>query len=366
MTAAKGVVQWVLRSRIPDPRLSRWEPRPALRVPSTTVARAAFPAVDVHNHLGRWLRRDGGWMVDDPARLVGLMDEVGVAAVVNLDGRWGSELEANLDRYDRAHPGRFATFCHLDWSVLAADPRGGTASLVDSLARSREAGARGLKVWKDLGLRVRDRRARLVLPDDPRLAPVFEAAGSLGLPVLIHTGDPVAFFDRPDRRNERLDELRRHPTLGLAARLGPGLDRLYRALEAVVASHPGTTFVAAHVGCLAEDLARVGRLLERYPNLAVDLAARAAELGRQPRVAAAFVERFADRVLFGTDAYPPTLAAYRTWFRLLETADDHFAYSDASPPPHGRWAVYGLDLPSDVLRQVYATNASRLFGIGTP
>ncbi len=355
----------LLRARIADPPLSRWDPRPTLRVPGSEIHRAAFPAVDAHNHLGRWLRSDGSWMVDDVGALLAMMDELNLATIVNLDGRWGAELEANLDRYDRPHPGRFVTYCHLDWTLLRS--RRPTEELVAQLHAAARAGARGLKVWKDLGMRVRDGRGRLVLPDDPRLSDVFEAAAQLGLPVLIHVGDPVAFFHRPDRHNERLDELRRHPTASRATGLnalpglrGPGLPRLLEALESVVAAHPRTIFVGAHVGCLAEDLGAVARMLDSYPNLCVDISARAAELGRQPRVARRFIERFADRVLFGTDAFPPAADGYRAFFRLLETDDDYFAYSPSVPPPQGRWAVYGLDLPPEVLRRVYAGNAARL------
>ncbi|ABW15884.1 amidohydrolase 2 [Parafrankia sp. EAN1pec] len=369
---ARTAVLAMLRAGTADPRLSRWQPRPELRVPATTVGRARWPAVDAHNHLGRWLCRDGGWMVPDVGAFLALMDELNIMTVVNLDGRWGAELAANLDRYDRAHPGRFLTYCHLDWSLLRS--RRPSAALVASLRTSADAGARGLKIWKDLGLRVRDARGRRVLPDDPRLSEMFDVAGELGLPVMIHVGDPVAFFRRPDRHNERLDELRRHPTAaraGVSRRFpgcgGPGLPRLVEALESTVAAHPRTTFVAAHVGCLAEDLGRVERMLDAHPNLVVDISARLAELGRQPRVANRFITRFADRVLFGTDAFPPSADGFRGYFRLLETDDDHFPYSAEWPPPQGRWAVYGLGLEPDVLRRVYGTNAARLLpGVPDP
>src|SRR3954453_7184212 len=172
-----------------DISLHDFRPGAALRVPETYVPRARVPAIDAHNHLGRWLsdwvRADGDWVVQDVGALLALMDETGVEAIVNLDGRWGEELGANLDRYDRAHPGRFFTFCHVDWGDLDG--------AADSLAASRAAGARGLKVWKDLGLGVTDERGEFVLPDDPRLGDLWSAAGELGMPVLIHTADPVAF-----------------------------------------------------------------------------------------------------------------------------------------------------------------------------
>jgi predicted TIM-barrel fold metal-dependent hydrolase len=351
------------RAKLIDLPLRAYAPVPALRRVVTPVDRSPVPAVDAHNHLGRWLTPDGGWAVPDVPALLDLMDEVGVTAVVNLDGRWGSELEANLDRYDRAHPGRFATFCHLDWSALQGPNPART--LIRGLEAARAAGARGVKVWKDLGLAVEDGQGRRVLPDDPRLAEVFTAAGELGLPVLIHTADPLAFFQPLDRHNERLEELLEHPDWWFGGPGQPSFDRLLAALEAVVAEAPGTTFVGAHVGCAAEDLAWVDRMLATYPNFHIDLGGRMAELGRQPRAARRLLIAHPDRVLFGTDAFPPDREAYRTWFRFLATDDECFAYAPDCPvPPQGRWEVSALDLPADTLAAVYAGNARRVLGLG--
>ena len=343
--------------------LRDYAPVPQVRARVTAVARPAVECVDVHNHLGRWLTT-GAWLVPDVPALVELMDRCGVATVVNLDGLWGDELAANIERYDAAHPGRFATFCHLDWDLLAADD--GPEHLVRSLERSRAAGARGLKVWKDLGLHRRDGAGRLVLPDDPRLAPVFEAAGALGLPVLIHTADPMAFFEPLDEHNERLEELASQPDwwFGDADRF-PTFDRLLTALENVVAAHPGTTFVGAHVGGCAEDLDRVSRLLRACPNYAVDLGGRLGELGRQPRAFRRLVAEHPHQVLFGTDAFPPSPEAYETYYRFLETADEHFPYAPGEPvPPQGRWHISAADLPAELLGDLYAGNARRLLGLG--
>jgi predicted TIM-barrel fold metal-dependent hydrolase len=286
------------------------------------------------------------------------MDSCNITAVVNLDGRWGDELEANLDRYDRRHPGRFASFCHVDWDMLQ-DP-GVESRLAGSLERSVSAGARGLKVWKDLGLRVRDAGDRLVLPDDPRLDALWDAAGRLGVPVAIHTADPVAFFDPVDQRNERLEELLARPDWSFCGPMYPGFDRLLAALETVVAAHPATMFIGVHVGCYAEDLAWVSRMLENYANFHIDIAARIAELGRQPRATRALILRHPDRVLFGTDEIPPNRAAYQIYFRFMQTSDECFPYSPDDPPGSGRWQISALDLPADVLGRVYADNARRL------
>jgi predicted TIM-barrel fold metal-dependent hydrolase len=340
--------------------LRRWRPRPKLVVPEHLVARAAVPAIDAHNHLGRWLT--GGWAAPDVGALLALMDACNIAAIVNLDGRWGEELQDNLDRYDRAHPGRFATFCHVDWSVLAHLPAAEAAeALAASLRRSVEAGARGLKIWKDLGLHVRDQAGSLVLLDDPRLGPLVEAAGDLGLPVAIHTADPAAFFDPVDDRNERLEELLAVPDWSFAdVERFPRFGQLMGALESLVGDHPHTTFVGVHMGCYAEDLGWVRRMLTSYPNFHVDIAARLAEIGRQPRATRQLVRDFPDRVLFGTDCFPPDADVYRRHFRFLETDDEAFPYEENDPPSTGRWTISGIHLPTDVQRAVYHDNAARL------
>ena len=337
--------------------LADYRPYSRLRLPQSTVPRASAPAVDGHTHLGRWLTGER-WAVPDVAAFVDLMDSCNITAAVNLDGRWGNELEDNLDRFDRSHPHRFATFCHVDWDVLH-DP-GAEAKLAGSLERSVSAGARGLKVWKDLGLGVQDADGKLVLPDDPRLDALWETAGRLGVPIAIHTADPVAFFDPVDASNERLDELLARPDWSFCDPRFPGFNRLMEALEAIVAAHPATTFIGVHAGCYAEDLAWVSRMLERYPNFNIDIAARIAELGRQPRAARALIMNHPGRVLFGTDEIPPNRPTYEIYFRFMETADECFPYSPDNPPGSGRWPISALDLPGDVLGQVYAGNAERL------
>jgi hypothetical protein len=344
--------------------LRDWRPVAQVRAPARQVLRSAHPCIDVHNHLGRWLSEDGDWVVEDVDALLSVMDDCGVQTVVNLDGRWGEELTANLDRYDRAHPGRFVTFAHLDWAAaFAADdvPAALLAQLDDAVAR----GARGLKVWKDLGLKHRDASGGLVLPDDERLTGVFAAAGDRGLPVLIHTADPVAFFQPLDAHNERIDELAEQPDWWFGGPGLPSFDRLLAALETLVAATPGTSYIGAHVGCYAEDLTAVGAMLSRRPNFAADIGGRIAELGRVPRAFARLVAEHPRQVLFGTDSYPPDADTYRTTFRFLETDDEAFEYAPGCEiPPQGRWLISAAALPDlvsdDVLADFYAGNARRL------
>lgn len=345
-----------------DLPLRSYRPRTRLTLPAHAVHNARFPAIDAHSHLGRWLSawagRDGEWLVPDVEPWLERMAAFNVHGFVNLDGRWGDELRGNLEHFDERHPERIATFCHVDWSLLQ-QPSADTA-LVANLADSVAAGASGVKVWKDLGLHVRDSRNELVLPDDERLAGVWQAAGELGVPIWWHTADPVAFFDPVDERNEFLELLVQRPDWSFAGPEFPTFDRLMEALEAVVAGNPGTTFVAVHAGCNAEDLGWVSRMLDTYPNLNIDIAARLSQLGRQPRATRDLVLRHPDRVLFGCDEIPHTGAGYPRHFRFLETDDEHFPHSDEDPPTMGRWAISGIDLPDEVLRAVYGENAARL------
>jgi predicted TIM-barrel fold metal-dependent hydrolase len=340
---------------------------------ANTPCAARFPSIDAHTHLGRWLsswvERTGEWLVEDVDSWLSAMARYNVRAFVNLDGRWGDELQENLDRFDRAYPGRFATFCQLDWSLFAAGASG-IRRLRDSLEKSARAGAAGLKVWKDLGLLVRDAEGALVLPDDVRLSDIWEAAGELGLPVWWHVADPVAFFKPVDGRNEYYEQLVARPDWSFAGPQFPSFERLIQAMETVVSAHPRTTFVAVHAGCYAENLSWVRRMLAEHPNFNLDIAARLAQLGRQPRATRELIMRYPDRVLFGTDEVPPTgcgfdadpqyARRYQRHFRFLETADEWFAHADVQPQLLGRWGISGLDLPDDVLAAVYAGNSARL------
>jgi predicted TIM-barrel fold metal-dependent hydrolase len=220
-------------------------------------------------------------------------------------------------------------------------------------------GAEGLKIWKPFGLRVRDHLGALVSVDDPRLDPIWEMAAELKLPVLIHVADPVAFFWPLDEYNERWEELLQHPDWHFPSPPFPSFETILSALARLVVRHPQTTFIGAHVGCYAESLDWVGQLLDRCQNFFVDIAARIPELGRQPYAARRFFMKYADRILFGTDLGPDPLA-YRLYYRFLETDDEYFSHDTSDPPQQGRWQIYGLFLPDEVLQKVYFQNAERV------
>ncbi len=269
-----------------------------------------------------------------------------------------SELVACVNRYDDAYPGRFATFCHVDWTEL--DRPGFGERLAAGLAASAAAGAKGLKVWKDLGLHRRDYNGELVLLDDPRLEPLWAAVAAAGIPVAIHTADPRAFFEPIDEHNERLEQLLRYPQWSFAGPEFPAFGRLIDALESVVAGNPQVSFIGVHVGCYPEDLTRVGEMLDRCPNYHVDISARLAELGRQPRAARGLFVRHRDRVLFGTDRFPPDARTYRLHYRFLQSEDEQFPHDPDGEILMGRWLIDGLALDDETLRAIYARNAARL------
>jgi predicted TIM-barrel fold metal-dependent hydrolase len=343
-----------------------------LHVAETVVERARFPVIDVHTHLS-FGRRDGGMRyAATPEELLAVMDRRGLQTMVNLTGSWGEGLAQTIARFDRAHPGRFLTFTEPAWTRVS-EP-GYPAWQADQVQSAHKAGARGLKVLKTLGLYLRDGgpSGPLVAIDDKRFDPMWEACGALGLPVAIHIADPEAFFVPTDRYNERYEELANHPDWAFNTPGFPPFRDLLAACDRVFARHPKTTFIGLHVGHNAENLAVVSERLDRFPNLVVEIGARIGELGRQPRTARRFIDRYQDRVLFGTDAEPYGTESpqqifgddlYRIYYRFLETEDEYFDYAPAPVPPQGRWRIYGLGLGESVLRKVYHDNAARVLKV---
>lgn len=329
-----------------------------LTVRETRVEHPRFPVIDAHNHLGPEF--GGGWSRRPVGELLEALDRAGVYVYVDLDGGWGERiLHERLDTFKATAPERFRIFGGVDWSAWPehGDRFGEWAAT--RLRAQAARGAEGLKIWKPLGLHVRDQRGALVAVDDERLDPLWATAGELDLPVLIHVADPVAFFEPLDRANERWEELHAHPDWQFPSPPFPPFLTIVEGLSNVVARHPGTDFIGAHVGCYAENLGWVGALLDRCPNFSIDISARLGELGRQPYTARRFFLQYADRILFGIDA-GADLATYCLYYRFLETDDEYFSYGRSEPPAQGRWRIYGIDLPDDVLEKVYYKNAERV------
>ena len=323
-------------------RLGEFQPRSMLVTSVHDLKRAKFPAIDYHNHLD----------AQDPAAVLKVMDECGIERIVNITMRVGDDALAVIQRFHSSAPGRFATYAWMDWTDL--NTAGFFSRCADRLEKMVEHGACGLKIWKDLGTSLKVTTGDFLRVDDERLAPIFEKAAELNVPVMFHIADPDAFFLPIDECNERYEELAAHPEWSFhSAHFGK--QELLQQRDRVFARHPRTTFVAAHVAERAEDLSYVSGLLERHPNVLIDISARSAELGRQPYAAREFFLKHSHRILFGTDLVPDA-SMYRLHFRFLETADEYFEYpSHASR--QGRWNIYGLFLPDDVLRRVYRENA---------
>jgi len=334
-------------------------PRSELVTTETHVPRARFRAIDAHNHLTA--RTPRGAPVRPPDEMVREMDFLNLQAIADLNGGSGDELKFKLEQLDLAYPGRFITLCNVDWQGVGSP--GWAERAVAALKDDVAAGARGLKVFKTLGLRARDVQGKLVLPDDPRISDVWEQAGELGVPVLIHTADPTAFFKPLDRFNERWDELHAHPDWHFYGPEFPLFEELIASLYRLIEAHPKTNFITAHVGCYPENLRFVTEMMAKYPNMYTDFSERLGELGRQPYSAREWFLRFPDRILFGTDVRP-SIAWYQAYFRGLESRDEYFDYGPGGGiARQGRWKIHGLHLPDDVLQKVYYDNAARLYRV---
>jgi len=328
-----------------DLRLSDFHPRSMLIRPEHVVRQPKFSVIDYHNHLD----------AQDPKEVLKVMDECGIERIVNITMYTGEKALQIIDKFHSTDRQRFATYGWMDWSDVRES--GFFKRCVERLERLVERGACGMKIWKDLGTKIEDSDGSLLRIDDERLDPLYEKAAELGVPIMYHIADPDAFFLPIDAQNERYEELAAHPEWSYYGS-HYGKEELLAQRDRVIARHPKTTFVGAHVAEHPEDLAYVSRLLDKNPNLQVDIGARCAELGRQPYTAREFFLKYADRILFGTDLIPE-VNMYRLHYRFLETNDEYFEYpSHASR--QGRWNIYGLFLPDNVLRKVYRENATRL------
>jgi predicted TIM-barrel fold metal-dependent hydrolase len=342
--------------------LKDYRPQSKLVTRETRLEQPRFPVIDAHNHLSGDF--GGGWDHKPLPELLDCLDEAGIVCYIDLDGGWGEEiLNAHLDYFKQHAPERFQVFGGVDWSQWSEQGDAFPEWAAARLRAQKERGAQGLKIWKALGLQVRDPGGQLVEVDDRRLTPIWQTAGELRLPVIIHVADPVAFFDPSDGTNVRLEEVGEHPDWAFTSPPYPPFMHIMESLANLVGHHPDTIFIGAHVGCYAENLGWVGDLLDCCPNFYVDISARIGELGRQPYTARRFFLQYADRILFGSDMGPEP-KSYRIIYRFLETEDEYFNYNTSPIPQQGRWYVHGLHLPDEILKKVYIRNAERILNQG--
>lgn len=343
--------------------LDQFRPKSMLRVEQHHPSGAKFPCVDVHTHPRFRLRHDEEALDD----FVAVMDAHNVAVCVSLDGKLGDAFAEHREYLWTEYRDRFVIYANIDWigEGKTSDPATWDCQrpefgrrMARALGDAKQQGASGLKLFKQFGLTYRNPDGSLIAIDDPRWDPIWKACGELGLVVIIHTADPAAFFLPVDAHNERWEELHRHPDWSFYGDF-PSREELLAARNRVIARHPKTVFIGAHMANNPEDLATVGGWLEAYPNLYVEIAARIAELGRQPYTARKFFLDYADRIMFGTDGPRPPARLLPHW-RFLETMDEYFPYAENPFPPQGLWNIYGIGLPDDVLRKVYYENAARI------
>jgi predicted TIM-barrel fold metal-dependent hydrolase len=290
----------------------------------------------------------------DLDKLIREMDSLNMAVIVNLSGRGGQALKGMMDNIKKSgYEDRIICFTNIEIRGIDADDW--LENTLKQLEYDHSIGARGLKIYKSQGMTNTDANGDRIKINDPRLDPIWAKCGELGMPILIHYADPRSFWDPMDANNERWLELKLRP----GRKRGPDNPAPWETIAAeahdIFRRHKQTTFIAAHMAWYPNDLEKLGQLLDQLPNVYVEIGAVIAELGRQPRMANRFFEKYQDRVLFGKDSYQP--AEYPTYFRVLESSDEYFPYYKRY---HAFWRMYGLDLPDDILRKLYAENAFRI------
>lgn len=329
--------------------LDQFRPISRLEVPSEPRFCSRFPVIDAHSHLLR---------TQDAKSLVADMDRFNIRLIVDLDGFWDERFDMQVERFIEPYPDRFSIFCRVNVENIDSPDFAGhvRAYLKERVAR----GATGIKFSKSLGVKIKDRKGVYLKPDDERLRVIWDTAAELDLPVTIHVADPPSFFDEViDHTHERYEELAGHPHWSYGQRPCPRFAELLDAQESLLQNNPHTRFIVAHVGSHAENLKNVSRMLDCYPNMFVDTAERISELGRQPYTARDFILRYQDRIVYGTDLLP-TESNISANYRFFETKDEYFAYNSLDEHNQGRWNIYGVFLPEDVLRKLYFENALRI------
>lgn len=328
-------------------------------LPKSELLRPKFPVIDFHTHMGKLLLGEDYQEKYDTGEYVQKLLDCGVVKAVNLDGFYGDDI-LNMREKIGAFQDSFVNFMWVDFDGF--DEADFVEKTRVSILDSYKKGCRGIKLWKNISLYLRDVHGRAIRTDDPRMDVIYDTAAELEIPVLMHIADPTAFFKKKDETNERWEELDECPDWEFSDRSRyMSFEELMEMQEQTVAKHPKTTFVIAHVGSYAENLGWVGGQMRKYPNLYVDIAARIAELGRVPYSARRFFTEYQDRIVFGTDSSPVSLGYHKIYYRFLESADEYFPYQPEDElPGQGRWAIYGLYLEDEVLKKIYYKNACKL------
>jgi predicted TIM-barrel fold metal-dependent hydrolase len=339
--------------------IEEYSPKSSLVVAENPRDRAKFPFVDVHSH--QWKMP-----VMDFTNLVAEMDSLNMGYMINLSGSGFATFAGNQDLMDlslteslenikkQGVSNRFGVFVNVDFNKID-DADFGTNN-VEIIKDAVKQGVVGLKVYKNLGLNLKDDSGSRVKVDDERLNPIWQICGELNIPVLIHSGEPSPFFDPIDKHNERWLHARQKPASFRPASEYPSFDVVMQEQYNMFKNNPNTTFINAHLGWYGNDLDKMSAQLDELSNVYTEIGAVIAELGRQPIRARRFFVEHQDRVLFGKDTYKKS--EFNVYFRILETSDEYFDYYRKR---HAHWKMYGLNLPDSILKKLYYKNARKLF-----
>jgi predicted TIM-barrel fold metal-dependent hydrolase len=320
-----------------------------LITPVHLVPKAKYPAIDFHGHPQGLLTPDG------LVTLGNALDSLNVRIMLSADNMSGDRLKtalANIKASDKMKD-RVRVLAGINFQNVGP---GWAQKAVAQLDADVAAGAVGVgEISKSFGLSIKKPDGSRLKIDDPELDPIWDECARLGLPVFIHTADPQEFFEPIDMKNERWLELslfadRRYPQDRF-----PSFETLMTERDNLFRKHKNVQFVAAHMGWHANNLARLGKMLDEMPNLYTEVGAVLYDIGRQPRAAHDFFIKYQDRILFGKDSFQPD--EYPYYWRVFETEDEYFDYYRDY---HAFWKMYGLGLPDTVLRKLYYGNAVKL------
>ena len=333
----------------PAPSILDYRPSSTLVTVEHHVPKPKFPTIDFHGHPPLDATPEA------IARLGAQMDSIGLRLMVAASSISGERLR-NIVAAIRATPqmrDRIRVFTGVNFDGVGP---GWAERAVAQLEADVAAGAVGIgEISKGLGLSITKADGSRLRIDDPALDPIWRAAARLGIPVFIHTADPQEFFREVDYTNERWLELSLFPNRRYPQDRFPSFEQLATERDNMFRRNPNTTFVLAHMGWHANDLPRLGRLLDELPNVYTEVGAVLYDIGRQPRAARDFFIKYQDRILFGKDSFQP--GEYPYFWRVFETQDDYFDYYR---PYHAFWKLYGIDLPDAVLKKLYYKNALRI------
>ena len=326
--------------------LRDFNPTVVNNIPVTRVERAKFDIIDMHSHdycadeaeIAQWCKN---------------MDEVGVLHTAIMHCSWiGRPFEEVVELYG-PYKDRFRFWCCFDYSDMSPE---GIQKACELLERyHNELGATGVGELGDKGegdTYARPVEGRDIHIDDPRIQPLIAKAGELKMPISIHIAEPYWMYLPMDETNDGLvNAVNWHVDTTNCY----GYDKLMETFENAVRENPNTLFIACHYLNMSHDWPRLGAMLDKYPNMYVDISARVAESAHTPRATREFLIKYQDRVLFGTDnGFDPEM--YRAIFRVLETNDEHFYNMEYGY----HWALSGFNLPDEVLKKIYHDNAERI------